>query len=276
MITGHTRLVAHLGLPTAPFKSPMIYNPFFAARGVDAVVVPMGCSGDDYPAFLRVLFRLTNIAGALVAMPHKVATAALVDRPSRAVAIAGACNAVRRAADGALEGEQFDGAGCVRALAGRGVALTGASALVVGTGGVGSAIAAALAGAGIARLALSDVRTEAAEALAARLARHHPQLALATGAPDPGAVAIAVNATPLGMAPNDPLPFDPNRLPPGAAVADVVMEGETPLLAAARAAGRPAVGGLDILYEQIPAYLDFFGFPVATAEELKHLSALAD
>ena len=43
MIDGRTKLIAHIGYPTEPFKSPMIYNPFFAARKINAVVVPMGC-----------------------------------------------------------------------------------------------------------------------------------------------------------------------------------------------------------------------------------------
>lgn len=271
-ITGHTRLVAHIGLPTAPFRSPMIYNPFFAARGVDAVVVPMGCSAEDYPAFLPALFRLTNVIGALIAMPHKVATAGLVDRASVAVAVAGACNAVRRGADGALEGEQFDGAGMVRALGDAGVRLAGASALVVGAGGVGSPVAAALAGAGVARLAVCDVRRAAQEALAERLAAHFPGVAVACAAADAAGYDVVVNATPLGMAAGDPVPVDPSRLAPGAALGDVVMAGETPLMAAARARGCRVVGGMDMLYAQIPSYLAYFGLPPATPSELRALA----
>ena len=43
MITGATKLIAHLGYPKTSFKAPMIYNPYFAKHGIDAVVVPMGC-----------------------------------------------------------------------------------------------------------------------------------------------------------------------------------------------------------------------------------------
>ena len=85
MISGTTRLIAHLGVPTASFKSPMIYNPYFEHAGIDAVVVPMGCGADDYPQFLRLLFRLSNIHGALVTMPHKVATLGLVDAASETI-----------------------------------------------------------------------------------------------------------------------------------------------------------------------------------------------
>ena len=93
-ITGRTALVAHLGFPTESFKAPMIYNPWFAARGIDAVVVPMGVRAEDYPAFLPLVFRLSNICGALVTMPHKVTTVGLVDHVTPTAAIAGAANAV--------------------------------------------------------------------------------------------------------------------------------------------------------------------------------------
>ena len=72
MINGRTQLIAHLGYPTETFTAPMIYNPWFASRGINAAVVPMGVRGEDYAAFLAALFRLSNIRGALVTMPHKV------------------------------------------------------------------------------------------------------------------------------------------------------------------------------------------------------------
>ena len=114
MISGRTTLVAHLGYPTESFKAPMIYNPWFERKGIDAVVVPMGVGADDYPAFLRLLFRLSNILGALVTMPHKATTVALLDEVSLAVKIAGSCNAILRRDDRSLYGDMFDGEGFTR------------------------------------------------------------------------------------------------------------------------------------------------------------------
>ena len=74
MISGKTTLIAHLGYPTEAFKAPLIYNPYFDKHGIDAVVVPMGVKPEEYATFLRSLFRLSNIRGALVTMPHKVST----------------------------------------------------------------------------------------------------------------------------------------------------------------------------------------------------------
>ena len=79
MINGETILIAHLGYPTTTFKAPMICNPYFEKIGVNAVVMPMGVKAEGYANLISALFRLTNIRGALITMPHKVATLALVD-----------------------------------------------------------------------------------------------------------------------------------------------------------------------------------------------------
>src|SRR5205814_9014393 len=129
---GRTELIAHLGYPTESFTAPMIYNPWFARRGIDAVVVPMGVKADDYAGFQRPLFRLSNIRGALVTMPHKVTTAGLLDAVGVAVEIAGACNAILRRPDGSLYGEMFDGIGFTRAAKTKGFDFAGADCLVVG------------------------------------------------------------------------------------------------------------------------------------------------
>jgi len=270
MIDGNTTLIAHLGYPTATFKAPLIYNPYFEAVGVNAVVVPMGVQADAYPGVVAALFRLTNIRGALVTMPHKVTTLGLMDEVSAAARIAGGCNAILRRPDGTLLGDMFDGEGFVRGIRRKGRAIAGARALVVGSGGVGSAIAAALAGAGAAGLGLHDVDGAAASALAGRLHAHYPQVDLAVGQTDPQGYDIVVNATPLGMADGDPLPVDVDRINPAAFVGEVVMkQAVTPFLAAARARGCTVQAGIDMLFEQIPAYLEFFGFPTTTAEVLR-------
>lgn len=148
--------------------------------------------------------------------------------------------------------------------------------LVVGSGGVGSAIAASLAMAGAGCLALFDSNTASAEALAGRIAAHYPAVALRTGSNDPAGFDIVVNATPLGMRDDDPLPFDPARLAATTFVGEVVMKTEhTKLLRAALARGCAVQVGTDMLFEQIPAYLDFFGLPVTTAETLRALARIA-
>jgi shikimate dehydrogenase len=248
-ITGNTKLIAHLGYPTGSFKAPMIYNPYFQKHGIDAVVVPMGCTADDYAAFLKLVFKLSNIHGALVTMPHKVTTVALLDEASTTVKVAGACNKGRN--------------------------LMGARVLVVGTGGVGSAIAASLAKAGVAELALFDAYAPSMTDLANRLRAYYPALRVAVDSNDPAGFDMVVNASPLGMQDGDPLPMDVTRIAPSTFVGEVVMKTEiTPFLAAARARGCAYQVGTDMLFEQIPAYLEFFGFRTATPDELRAVAEI--
>jgi shikimate dehydrogenase len=276
-IDGDTRIIAHIGYPTTTFRSPLIYNPYFARIGVNAAVVPMGVRREHGPQALPAIFRMTNVIGALITMPLKIDVVRMLDSVSTAVTIAGSANAVRIGEGGRLEGDNVDGEGFVQGLARKGCTITGNSALVVGVGGVGSAIAAALAGAGLARLALHDTNTAQMAALADRLRQHYPALILETGSVDPAGFGIAVNATPLGMNVGDPLPLDVTRLSPETFVGEVVLKDEmTPLLKAAAARGCRVQVGLDMLFEMIPAYLTFFGLPTTTPDVLRRIAAQSE
>jgi shikimate dehydrogenase len=275
MISGKSALIAHIGYPTSTFKAPLIYNPYFEDRGIDAVVVPMGVKAENYETAFRSIFSFTNIHGALITMPHKITTLALLDAVSTTGRIAGAVNAVRKLEDGRLIGDMFDGEGFVRGIRNKGCRIEGARALVVGSGGVGSAIAASLAAAGIAGIALFDTNTATSAALAARLKTHYPELVVITGSNDPAGFDLVVNATPLGMNTGDPMPLDTGSLSPETFVGEVVMKDEmTAFLRAAQACGCTVQVGIDMLFEMIPAYLEFFGFETTTADELRRLATI--
>jgi shikimate dehydrogenase len=277
MISGKTTLIAHLGYPTFAFKAPLIYNPWFEKNEMDAAVIPMGVKPEEYRAFFPLLFKMTNIRGALVTMPHKVVTCELVDELTPIAAVAGASNAVLLREDGTLLGDQFDGAGFVRGVQRKGFALRGSSALVVGNGGVGSPIAASLVAAGVQSIGLYDPNQAASDALAGRLSSHYPDVQVSVGSKDPEGFDLVANATPMGMNDGDPLPVDVDRISPKTFVADVVMKQTiTPFLRAALDRGCQIQIGTDMLYEQIPAYLEFFGFGTATPDELRAVSAIPE
>jgi shikimate dehydrogenase len=169
----------------------------------------------------------------------------------------------------------FDGAGFVRGVERKGKRIAGARVLVVGSGGVGSAIAASFAAAGTASIGLFDAYPASAEGLGDRLRQHYPNLQVTTGSKDPDGYDIVVNATPLGMKPGDPMPLDIDRIAPTTFVGEVVMKEEfTPLLRAAKAKGCAVQVGTDMLFEMIPAYLEFFGFGHSTPEELRQTAKL--
>ena len=275
LISGHTSFIAHLGVPTESFRAPMIYNPYFEAREIDVVVVPMGCEVEDYAAFLPLLSRQRNFIGALVTMPHKMTTPALLDEASTTVQICGACNAVRRDVNGKLVGDMFDGEGFTRGLKRKGRTIEGSSALVVGAGGVGSSIAASLAESGVSRMGLFDINAESTGRLAAKLRQHYPLIDITRGSNDPAGWDIVINATPLGMMAGDPMPLNVDRLSPDTFVGEVVMkQEETAFLTAARERGCLTQIGTDMLFEQIPAYLEFFGLPTTTPEELRKFARI--
>jgi shikimate dehydrogenase len=224
---------------------------------------------------LKSVFQLTNICGALITMPHKVTTVGLLDEVSPTVKVAGACNAVKRDGQGRLVGDMFDGVGFVRGVQRKGFDLTGKRVMVLGSGGVGSAIAASLATESIKAISLFDIHTASMEGLAERLKHEYPQIEVQIGSNDPDGHDLVVNATPMGMNEGDSLPMDVSRISPSALVGEVVMRTEmTAFLLAAQQQGCQIQKGSDMLFEQIPAYLEYFGLKTTTAEVLRQLARL--
>ena len=108
-----------------------------------------------------------------------------------------------------------------------------------------------------------------------RFIKLDPALELHVGSNDPDGCDRVVNATPMGMHAGDPLPMDLSRIAPTALVGEVVMRTEmTAFLAAARARGCTVQIGSDMLFEQIPVYLEFFGLPTTTPEVLRAVAQL--
>jgi shikimate dehydrogenase len=108
------------------------------------------------------------------------------------------------------------------------------------------------------------------------LRENYPQLDVCSDSNDPKGYDLVVNATPMGMNEGDPLPMDVSRIDPSTFVGEVVMRTEmTAFLQAAQSRGCQVQVGSDMLFEQIPAYLEFFGFPSTTSEELRSLSQLS-
>ncbi|MBB5687923.1 shikimate dehydrogenase [Roseomonas alkaliterrae] len=253
-ISGRTRLFAILGDPVSVVRSPGWWNALFARAGRDAVFVPMQVGAADLPRAWAGLRAIGNLDGLVLTMPHKQAAVPLVDVLGGSARLTGAVNTVRRLPDGGWEGEMFDGEGFVAGLRARGITPEGRHVRQKGCGGAGRAIAFALARAGVASLALEDAAPDRAASLAAEVAATFPAVARG-GEPD-----LLVNATPLGLSVNDPLPFDPATLSPRVSVADVIPNPEvTPLIAAARAAGCATATGRDMFEGQARLAAAYFG-----------------
>ncbi|MEU0744482.1 ThiF family adenylyltransferase [Streptomyces sp. NPDC006134] len=259
-IRGTTRLYAVLGDPVAQVQAPALLNPVLAELHRDAVVVPVHVRPQHLETVVRGLQRVANLDGMFVTVPHKAAVRRLADRCGATVGIVGSANVLRREADGGWLAENFDGSGFVAGLVGAGHEPQGGRAALVGAGGAGSAIAAALLAAGVDRLCVYDTDTVKLSGLVARLDVRWPGRVHALTGPHLRDVDIAVNATPLGLRADDPLPFPLEPLPPGCVVADIIMKPrETRLLREAAARGHRIHHGIHMLEGQLNSYRAFFG-----------------
>lgn len=260
-ITGTTRVFYILGDPVAQVRAPEVYNQLFKAHGVDAVLVPLKLPAAALPGFLEHGMRAENVGGFWATIPHKSQLAELLKPTDPVASIAGAVNAVKRHADGRLEAALFDGIGFVKGLDHFGIDVAGRRVLVVGAGGGGHAVAAAIAQRGPAKLAVFNRSRERAQSLVDRLQPISGAGAVVANSNDPAGFDLVVNCTSQGLKPDDALPFDPARVDAGAAVVDIIMTREpTPLLQACRARGLKAEAGFEMLVQQVPEYLRFFGF----------------
>ena len=264
-ISGSTDVYFILGDPVAQVLAPAVFNPLFARFGVDAVIVPVQVAPDDLVPFVKTAFLGKNIKGLWVTIPHKTPIMGVLDHCSELGRMAGAVNAVRRNADGTLEGGLFDGEGFLASLKHFNIAHTGQRVLILGAGGAAAAIGASLAWArhpgAAAEVAFFDPTPGKAVETAARLMAATGTPVRAADSSDPTGFDLVVNASPLGLSLSDPLPCDVARLSPSAALVDIVMKNQpTPVVRAARARGLNAQPGFEMLIQQAHLYLDFFGF----------------
>ncbi|HLB14809.1 MAG TPA: shikimate dehydrogenase [Burkholderiales bacterium] len=276
MIDGNTLIFATPGDPVAQVRLPEVMEAVFAALGVNAVWVPMHVGPEGLAAVLQGLRTIRNFRGITVAIPYKPAVGAMLDRLTPRAQASGSVNLVRLDPDGKLLGDIVDGAGFVRGLELCGYAVKGATAWLVGVGGGGSAIAAALAEAGVARLYLTELNKERAAAIHERLGRYYPKTPLQIVHGPPDRVDFAINATPCGLGPDDPMPFDPSVLSEKTVVCDIIMKPrETRLLQAAQVRGMRVHHGQHMLDAQIPMYLEFLGIPFPDERAVMEISSRA-
>ena len=234
----------------------MLANAAIAKRGVDAVLVPMRVPRGELAAVVAAIRVVGNFAGAVVSMPHKEAIVALLDDLTAEAAQVGACNVVRRRDDGRLEGTMLDGEGFVAGLRGAGHEVRGKRVFLAGAGGAAAGIAFAVAKHGARALTVHNRTAPKGRALAARVGAAFPEVAVATGS-SPAGHDLVVNATSLGMQPDDALPIDASALEPGMVAADVVIHAETPFLTAAARSGCAVHPGAPMLAAQIDLMLDY-------------------
>lgn len=260
-IDGATKLYVIIGDPVSAVRTPGVFNEMFVRQNTNAVLVPLHVAAEHLEAVWTGLKAMQNLHGVVITMPHKSRMCGLVDALGQNGKVVGAINAARRKSDDTWEGDMFDGLGCVNGLRKQGHAVEGKRAFLMGTGGAGSAIASALAQAGVRRLVITDIDAERLERVIANVRCEYPDLSIEEGKIGQEEFDLAINATPLGMRPDDPLPFDPSGLPESTLVIDVITKPEfTPLLLRAQETGHRVQTGRHMHRGQAVACAEFFGF----------------
>jgi shikimate dehydrogenase len=270
VVDGATRVVGIVGHPIAQVRAPEVWTGLFHLHGLNMLCLPYHVVPADLPTFFAGMRRMQNLAGMIVTIPHKPASVDLVDKLTDRARIVRSVNFIGIRPDGSWLGDIVDGIGFVENLKTNGADPAGRRTLLVGTGGVGTAIAFALAEAGVSELVLYDRDSERSEGLAQRLAALGWPARV--GAPDPSGFELVVNASPVGMKDDDPLPVDAARIAPGSIVADVIVH-ETELLRRAAAIGCRTIDGTGMMDHQLAAMAAHLGlgehdFSAATAKRV--------
>ena len=279
VVTGTTSLYAVIGDPVRQARVPGLLNPLLPTWGVDAAVVPLQVRPADFAEVIVALRRIPNLRGLFITVPHKVAAGRFAARMSSRATRAGCANVLRPEPGGGWYADNFDGIGFVAGLRAGGFDPAHKRVSLVGAGGAGAAIAVALLDAGAAELYVHDTDEVRCVDLVVRLMGGGPEglgggslddpagIAQACGEPRLIEVDLVVNATPLGLRPEDALPFDPRKLAAGVVVADIIMHpAETALLRIAASHGCRVHPGEPMLVHQLPCYRQFFGLGEPSSE----------
>ena len=265
ILSGKARLAGILGWPVAHSRSPRLHGLWLQRHGIDGSYVPLPVAPEAFASAVRGLVAL-GFRGANVTIPHKEAAFAVCDEVDATARRMGAVNTLVFR-DGRILGSNTDGFGFLENIRQQvpGWQAAAGPAVLLGAGGSARAITVALLEAGCPDVVLVNRTPARAEALAREVGG--PVTVAAT--PPLGRAALLVNTTSLGMQGQPPLEIDLAPLPASAVVADIVyVPLQTPLLAAARARGLRAVGGLGMLLHQArPGFLHWFGVdPLVDAE----------
>lgn len=263
-----------IGHPIAHSRSPLIHGHWLAELGLAGSYERIDVAPDDLPAFMAALPR-SGFAGGNVTVPHKEAAFGLVDDATPKARRLGAVNTLVVGDDGRVLGHNTDGAGFLASLdeaVGPGWAEEARRAVVIGAGGAGRAIAAAMLDRGL-RVTVVNRSVGRAEAVRGFDPDRVDAVALDRAGEALRGAGLLVNTTVLGMAGQPPLEPDLAGLAERAIVADIVyVPAVTPLLAAARARGLRAVGGLGMLLHQaVPGFELWFGPRPTVTPELRRL-----
>jgi len=259
MISGKTRVYGIFGHPVEHTFSPGMHNAAFAKLRMDACYVPFAVNPAHLKDAVNAVAAL-GLCGLNITVPHKEKVLARLDDLSEEARLIGAVNTIQ-IQDGKLIGHNTDGRGFIRSLReNAGFNPRGKTFLLIGSGGAARAVGFSLALAGAQKIIFFDVDAKKAGTLARDIRKKTgidaQTVAVGALAPSAAAADCLINATPLGLKKDDPLPLKKEFIQKKHLVCDLVYNpAETALLKAAKARGAGRLPGIGmLLYQGVIAF----------------------
>lgn len=245
-ISGKTKIVGIFGYPIEHSLSPLMHNAAFSALGLDIRYIAFKVSPYDLQDAVRSI-RALNLLGVNITIPHKEKVIPLLDIVDEETSFIGAVNTIVNS-ENILTGYNTDGRGFINSLTEEGISFEGKNILIIGAGGASRAISYYLSEKAAALL-LYDIDKPKAEKLISELSEFRKGVKHLNDIKDAGKPDIIINATPLGLKPDGPLPILPDVITPDMVICDLIYK-NTRFLQEAKNRGARTLNGAGMLLWQ--------------------------
>lgn len=245
-VSGKTKITGIFGYPIEHTLSPPMHNAAFKALGLDMCYVAFKVRPEDLADAVMAI-RALNLVGVNITVPHKEKVIPLLDRMNEEASFIGAVNTIVNS-NGILTGYNTDGRGFMSSLSEEGISIDGRDIFIIGAGGASRAISYYLSEKA-SSLKLYDIDRAKAERLADDLGKIRDNVTFLEDIKEMGRPHMIINATPLGLKPEDPLPLNPESITSDMIICDLVYK-DTKFLKEARDRGARTIDGSGMLLWQ--------------------------
>jgi len=246
VVNGKTKITGIFGNPIEHTLSPLMHNSAFSELGLDMCYIPFKVSPDDLSNAVQSI-RALNLAGVNITVPHKENVIPLLDKVDDEATFIGAVNTITNH-NGILTGYNTDGRGFMSSLAEESVSVDNKEVVMIGTGGAARAVSYYLSEKA-SKLSMFDIDRSKADNLVSDLGKIRNNVYLLDNPDDLGKPSILINATPLGLHSDDPLPVNADIISSDMVICDLIYK-QTPLLIKASEKGAKTVNGSGMLLWQ--------------------------
>jgi len=246
VVNGKTKITGIFGYPIEHTLSPLMHNSAFSELALNMCYIPFKVSPADLPDAVKSI-RFLNMAGVNITVPHKENVIPLLDRVDEEAAFIGAVNTITNH-EGILTGYNTDGRGFMSSLDEASVSVENMKVVMIGTGGAARAVSYYLSEKA-SKLSMFDIDRNKADNLVSDLSKIRNNVFVLDSTDEIDKPDVLINATPLGLHADDPLPVNADILSSEMVVCDLVYR-KTPLLVKASEKGAKTVDGSGMLLWQ--------------------------